>query len=452
MVWIKPGEPTTEERLGLVNDGLILATCMAGLMLIALALTGAGSWIRYIPDPVIVGFTTGIAVIIASGEVADFFGLKVKAPAELVGKAQALWGARATFQWQALALGLAAMALILVLRRFRPKWPGLLIAAGLASLAAALLHLPAETIGDRFGSISGGLPLPHLPRFDYDKIRAVLPSAFTIAFLAAIESLLSATVADSMTGGRHKPNAELMGQGLANLASGLFGGLPATGAIARTATNIRAGGRSPVAGMMHAVFVLIFMLVAGRLMAFAPMTALAAILLLVAWNMAELPRFVALAKGPMGDRVILILTFLLTIFADLTMAIAVGVVLASLRFMHRMAQTVHVDSGEEIDQREGLPPGVEVFAFDGPLFFGAASMLDEALGNTGTRPVAVILRLEHCPMIDATAGRLLADFIARLLADGSRVILCGLHDAKALGGVVGKAETAANFEAAKALL
>ncbi|MEI9963815.1 MAG: SulP family inorganic anion transporter [Caulobacteraceae bacterium] len=447
-------------------DGLVLATLVAGGLLVAASLAGVGAWIKYVPDPVVTGFTSGIAVVIAASQIGDVLGLKVHAPADFAPKIAALWNARDTLSPYALALGLICIGVILAFRRWAPRWPAFLIVVAGASLTAALLHLPLDTIGSRFGGVPSSLPMPHVPSFSLEKLQAVLPSAFTIAFLGAIESLLSATVADGLTGTRHRPNAELMGQGIANAASALFGGLPATGAIARTATNIRAGARTPVAGMLHSVFLLAFMLLAAPLAAYAPLAALAAILLVVAWNMAETHRFVILLKGPAGDGVVLVATFVLTVFADLTLAIGVGVILSTLRFMHRMAEAVSIEqrgleeeAAEALPDRAHLPPGVEVFRFAGPLFFGAASRLEDAFTNTGSKPKAIILRMGGVPFIDATAARLLAAFIRRRRAEGVMVVICGLQPrpAQALsrfGAVEGPfaAERADNFAAANDLI
>ena len=291
--------------------------------------------------------------------------------------------------------------------------------------------MPVETVGDRFHALATGLPLPRAPRVSLALAREVLPSAFVIAFLAGIEALLSATVADGMTGRRHRPGQELVGMGVANLASALFGGLPATGAIARTATNIRAGARSPLAGIFHAFFLLVFMLALGKWLALVPMTALAAVLLLVAWGMSEAGRFVALIRTDAGERGVLVLTFLLTVFVDLTVAIGVGVTLAALLFMMRMSETaglVAVDPEEEPELRDKLPEGVEVFRFSGPIFFGVASEMLEALRRAGQRPRAIILRMEEVPYIDATGANALATFTRQARHAGTAVWLVGLRE------------------------
>jgi sulfate permease, SulP family len=413
-------------------DGLLLATLMAGVILIVAGYAGVGRLMRYVPMPVVTGFTAGIAVIIASSQIGDFLGLRTgPAPADFIDK----WGtyARAlpTLNWAALALGGATLALILLLRKFAPKIPPFLIAIIAATAAARLFHLPVETVGERFHAMATGLPLPHVPKFSLSLAREVLPSAFVVAFLAGIEALLSATVADGMTGRRHRSGQELVGMGVANIASVLFAGLPATGAIARTATNIRAGAKSPMAGIFHALFLLAFMLIAGRLLALVPMTALAAVLLMVAWGMSEAGRFIALVRTDAGERALLILTFGLTIFVDLAVAIGVGVTLAALVFMMRMSETaglVPIDVAEDPKLREQLPAGVEVFRFTGPLFFGVASEMLEALRRSGERPRAIILRMERVPYIDATGANALTTFVRQASNAGTEVVLCGLQE------------------------
>ncbi|KQY29734.1 hypothetical protein ASD38_10445 [Caulobacter sp. Root487D2Y] len=420
-------------------DGLLMATLMAGAILILAGLSGLGTFIKYIPDPVTTGFTAGIAVIIFTSQVKDFLGLTVdKVPADFLPKLAALWDGRASVAPPTVILATACLALILVLRRWAPKVPGFLAATIAGAVFVALVHPPIETIGSRFGGVPSSLPLPSLAFWSLAKARAVAPSAFTIALLAGVESLLSAVVADQMTGRRHRSGVELVAQGVANIASALFGGLPATGAIARTATNIRAGARSPVAGMAHAVFLLLFMVLAARLMRFVPLAALAAILMVVAFNMAELHRFSALLRASNGERAVLLATFALTVLVDLTLAIEVGMVLAAFVFMHRMARLAEVRHGEgpialngmEGDEREpyapnfGLPDDVAVITFRGALFFGSASLVKDALEDVAGRKRCYILRLEQTPMIDPTGAFALADLLRRTLADGE-VILCG---------------------------
>ena len=412
-------------------SGLILATIIAGLILIVAGYTGVGRLMRYVPMPVVTGFTAGIAVIIASSQIGDFVGLSAgRAPAEFIDQWGAYAGAIGTINWMALAVGAGTLAVIIGLKGIAPKAPGYLIAIVAATAGAALLDLPVETVGDRFQSMATGLPLPRLPQFSLPMLREVLPSAFVIAFLAGIEALLSATVADGMTGRRHRSGQELVGMGVANIASGFFGGLPATGAIARTATNIRAGAKTPMAGIFHALFLLVFTLVAGRWLALVPMTALAAVLLMVAWGMSEYDRFVALVRTDAGERGLLILTFLLTVFVDLTVAIGVGVTLAALLFMMRMSETaglVAVDVEEEPELRDKLPPGVEVLRFTGPIFFGVASEMLEALRRSGERPRAIVLRMEQVPYIDATGANALATFTRQAKTAGTEVWLAGMQ-------------------------
>ncbi|WP_268746842.1 SulP family inorganic anion transporter [Sphingobium sp. C100] len=419
-------------------DGLLLATLMAGLMLIAAGYARLGSLVRFIPQPVVTGFTAGIAVIIASSQVKDFFGLSIEqVPADFLAKWQAYFAALGTAQWAALVIGAGALGLILVLRRWAPRLPGFLIAIVVASLVAAFLHLPVETIGSRFPDLPSGLPVPAMPDISVAKIQAVMPSAFTIAFLAGIEALLSAVVADGMIGSRHRSNQELVGQGIANMASALFGGLPATGAIARTATNIKAGATTPVAGMLHAAFVLLFILFASDLMAYVPLAALAAILFVVAWGMSEHDRFLRLLRMPGGDRGLLLLTFALTVLVDLTVAIGVGVTLASLLFMTRMSRTVAIaagidetgkpeEDGEELTQRQDLPESVEVFRIEGPIFFGVADELLDTLRRIGPAPRAIILRMRRVPLLDASGATSLERIISQAEAAGTQVIFSGV--------------------------
>ena len=318
-------------------SGLILATLMAGAILIAAALLRAGNLIRLVPEPVINGFTIGIAIIIATSQLKDFFGLNIPhLPAEFFPKIEALWSARASLSLSALAVGLLTVALIVILRRLAPRFPGLILAVGATSAMAVLAGLPVETITSRFGELPRGLPMPALPPVSLTLVSELLPSALIIAFLAGIESLLSAMVADRMIGGHHRPNAEIMAQGWANIGAALFGGLPATGAIARTATNVRAGGRTPVAGIVHALTILLVMLVAAPLAGQLALPALAGLLILTAWNMAEPHRWRAYLAERRVDQFLMVLTMVLTVVADLTIAIGTGVALGlALRLQRR---------------------------------------------------------------------------------------------------------------------
>ncbi|PKP82174.1 MAG: sulfate permease [Alphaproteobacteria bacterium HGW-Alphaproteobacteria-18] len=318
-------------------DGLVLATLMAGAILLAAGFLRLGNLIQFIPEAVVNGFTIGIAIIIATSQIKDLFGLQVDhLPAEFLHKIPALWQGRESFSPAALGIGLATMVLIVLFRRLAPRWPGLIVAVGLTSAVVAFAHLPVETIASRFGDLPSGLPMPTFPEVTLARLKELLPSALIIAFLAGVESLLSAMVADRMIEGRHRPNAELIAQGAANLGSGLFGGLPATGAIARTATNVKAGGRTPVSGIVHALTLLVIMMFLSDLAGQLALPALAGLLLLTAWNMSEPDKWRDYARLPLEDRLLLILTLVLTVVADLTIAIGVGVGLGlALRLRRR---------------------------------------------------------------------------------------------------------------------
>jgi SulP family sulfate permease len=422
-------------------DGLLLATALAGLMLLAAGFARLGTWVKYIPQPVITGFTAGIALVIFSSQVKDLLGLTMDAiPADFIEKWSAYARALPSISAAAAAVAGGSLAIIVLLRKFGPKLPGFLIAVVASSLVVWLFTLDVPTIGSRFGDLPRTLPMPHMPDISWIQVKAVLPSAFTIAFLAGVESLLSAVIADGMTGRRHRSNAELIAQGIANFCSTLFGGLPATGAIARTATNIRAGARSPVAGILHAVFILIFMFALGPLIALIPLASLAAVLVIVAWNMSEIDHFRHFMRAPLGDRVILLLTFVLTVLIDLTVAIGVGVVLAALMFMHRMAEVSAIRNRVSLDDEEGdadpltdtaaqrtdLPKGVEVYELRGPLFFGVADHLLDLLQRIGPTPRAYVLNLREVPLVDATGASTLRDFIDRCKRRNIRVFIAGM--------------------------
>lgn len=420
-------------------DGLLLATALAGIMLVIAGFAGLGTWIKYIPQPVITGFTAGIAVIIFSTQIKDLLGLQMGAvPGEFVEKVESYAEHLPTWSGPATLIAAISLGTIIVLRKYAPRWPGFLMAVIVGSVLAWAFDMPVTTIGSQFGELPHGLPAPQLPEVSWAKLRAVVPSAFTIAFLAGVESLLSAVVADGMTGRRHRSNCELVAQGIANFASTLFGGLPATGAIARTATNVRSGARSPVAGMLHAVFLLLFMLLLAPLISYVPLASLAAVLVIVAWNMSEIDRFRYLMRAPLGDRLVLLLTFALTVMIDLTVAISVGVVLAAMLFMHRMAEAVAIQSRrsiietdqddlkrhqDEYTRRLRLPKGVEVFELRGPLFFGVANRLNDVLDRIGPMPKAFILILRDVPLIDATGASALEEFLSRCKRHNTTVYL-----------------------------
>ncbi len=425
--------------------GLILCTLLAGLILIAAGLLRLGTLMKYMPQPVITGFTAGIAVSIFSSQVKDMLGLRMgDVPAEFLPRWAAYGQHIASTQPAAVMLTVMGLAVIVGLRKWKPGWPGFLIALLVCTLVATVFALPAETIGTRFGALPSALPTFDFPRIPFERTWELLPSSLTIAFLAGVESLLSAVVADGMTGGRHRSNGELVAQGLANVGSALFGGLPATGAIARTATNIRSGGRTPVAGMLHAAYLLLFMLLLAPLMRYVPLAALAAVLLVVAWNMSEVENFRNTMSAPKGDRLVLLLTFFLTVFLDLTVAIQAGIVVAAFVFMFRMAEAVEVSSGmpmpddeigdddhargADLDQRAMLPKGVEVYQISGPLFFGAANRLDNLLDQFLQPPKVFILRMRLVPVIDASGVHALKQLAHRCHRKGIVLIISGLQE------------------------
>lgn len=424
------------ERFG--YDGLILATLLAGAMLILAGVLRLGNLMKFMPQPVVTGFTAGIAVTIFVSQVKDALGLSIdQVPGEFFQRWQSYFAHADTLNPAALALTLGCLALLIAIKRWRPAWPVLLIVVVAGALAG--LMLPVATIGSAFGALPTTLPDIALPHVSGARIVELLPAAFTIAFLAAVESLLSAVVADGMTDGRHRSNAELVAQGVANVGSALIGGLPATGAIARTATNIRAGARSPVAGILHAVFLLAFILLASRLMAWVPLPALAAVLLMVAWNMSEVERFRYLLGSSRGDRLVLIVTFVLTVVFDLTVAIEAGVVLAAFVFMQRMSNTVEIESDAELgseddelerpgfEQREALPAGVEACRVSGPLFFAAVGRLDDVLNQIPRGTRVFILRMRQVPIIDASGEAALRALLDRCKRHGVRAIFSGLQ-------------------------
>ena len=425
-------------------DGLVQATLMASVMLVVAGLARFGTVIKYMPQPVVTGFTSGIALIIFSSQIKDFFGLVIaKVPADFIPKWTAYIENWSSFNPATLAVGGGSLALILLMRRYLPKWPGFLFAVVGGSLVVWVFGLSIDTIGSRFGDLPNTLPAPSLPHLSLERMKELLPSACTIAFLAGIESLLSAVVADGATGFRHRSNCELVAQGIANAASAFFGGLPATGAIARTMTNIRSGAKSPVAGMLHAVFLLGFMYFLAPLARFVPLASLAAVLIIVAWNMSEVERFRHLYRAPRGDRLVLLLTFGLTALVDLTVAIEVGVVLAAILFMYRMAQAVEIETSQRMfvgdvddlntnagrnrNMRTALPKHVELFHFRGPFFFGAVSKLADVMTEMEGQPRVFILDFFEVPLIDASGASALDEFMARCRRHKTHVIFCGLN-------------------------
>ena len=428
----------TADRHGV--DGVILATLMAGIFLIAAGLLRLGTYIKFIPYPVTVGFTAGIAVIILASQLKDLFGITLagKEPGELIPKLMALAGASQTANPSAIAIAAISIAIIVLLRRFRPAWPGLLIAVAVAALATWALSLPVETIGTRFGGIPRDLPSPAWPAFSLEKAKAVLPDAISFALLGAIESLLSAVVADGMTGRRHRSNCELVAQGVANIGSALFGGICVTGTIARTATNVRSGARGPVSGMLHSVFLLVFMLTAAPLASFIPLAALAAVLV-VAWNMAEKQDFVTLIRSSRSDAVVLLATFLLTVFRDLTEGILVGFALGAVIFINRMAEmtgiedrtplvtTDRADNDDRVpyDSKLAVDPDVLVYRITGAFFFGAASAIGTVLDSIADRRKAFVVDFAAVPFLDSTAANAMGRVAARAKRHGVRLFITG---------------------------
>lgn len=423
-------------------DGLVIATLMAGIMLMISGFARLGTVIKYIPHPVITGFTAGIAVIIFSSQVRDLFGLQMdKVPGDFIEKWGAFWNARDTMNMYAVALSAGCLLLIIGLRKYAPSVPAFLMAVLVGSLITLGLHLPVATIGSVFGELPHTLPTPHVPEgITLERVKELFPSAFTIAFLAGIESLLSAVVADGMIDRRHRSNCELVGQGVANIASAFFGGLPATGAIARTVTNIRSGAHSPVSGMMHAVFILLAMLFLAPLASYIPLASLASILVIVAWNMSEHEKIRHLLKAHKGEMFVMLLTFFLTVVVDLTVAIEVGVVLASLLFMHQMSKVVELETHRKVieeDVADGstpnhhghkdLPVGVESYAFRGPLFFGASDHLLDMLEYLNPIPKTIIIDMSDVPLIDVSGESAMRTFINRCEKKDIFIIFSGVQ-------------------------
>jgi SulP family sulfate permease len=419
-------------------DGLAVATLMAGVILVGLGVAGLGTAIKFIPYPVTTGFTTGIAVLIASQQVKDLLGLAIpEVPADFFPKWTAYAAAIDTVNWDAVGIAIVAMAILVLWPKVSRRIPSPFIALVACSALVPLLGLEVETIGSRFGALSMSLPVPRLPSISLVEAQALVQPAIAIALLGGIESLLSAVVADGMLGTRHRSNMELVAQGVANIASPIFGGIPATGAIARTATNVRNGGRTPVAGIVHAVTLLAITLFLGKWAALIPMAVLGSILLLVAWHMSEWQRFKTLLRAPRSDVIVLVLTFALTVVVDLVVAIEVGMVLAAFLFMRRMAEVTNVgvltreledETGGAVPALGGrLPRGVVVYEINGPFFFGAAETFKDTIAQTQGKPRVLILRLRNVPAIDATGIHALMDVVRRTRQDGTRVMLSELR-------------------------
>jgi sulfate permease, SulP family len=427
--------------------GLIAATLIASLLLIVMGLCRMGTLIKYIPYPLVTGFTTGIAVIIFSSQVKDFLGLKIsRVPADFISKWGAVFKALPTVDLTTFAVGVGTLTVVLLIRRFTPYIPWGIASISIATLVSWGFHLHVETIASRFGEIPRMLPFPSFPALpiSFADWRQLIPDAITIALLAGIESLLSAVVADGMMGGKHKSNCELVAQGIANLGSCAFGGIPATGAIARTATNIKTGARTPIAGMIHSIVLFLIVLAFAPIVSMIPMAALSAVLLMVAWNMSEVERFRHLLKAPLGDVAVLLCAFLLTVLVDLTVAVEVGMILAAFLFMKRTSELSNAvalskfaeENGEGLIEekdpdaisKKKVPSNVEVYEINGPFFFGIADSLQNVLTNMELPPKVFILRMRKVPAIDATGLHALDDFYERCQRTRTVLLLSGVKD------------------------
>lgn len=422
--------------------GLVYCTLLAAVILIVMGLTKMGSLVKFIPFPVTTGFTTGIAVVIFSTQIKDLLGLQIdNVPGDFIPKWTAYFQNLGSISISATAVAALTIAIIVVLKKKYPKWPAILISMIVATVVAQILGLPVETIGSRFGDLPRTLPSPGLPAFDFTQFKTLIAPAFTVAMLGAIESLLSATVADGMIGDRHRSNTELIGQGIANIGSAFFGGIPATGAIARTAANVKSGGKTPVAAIIHAIVLALILLTLGPLAKMVPMAALAGILVVVSYNMSEIWRFFSLFKAPKSDWSVLLLTFILTVFVDLTLAVEVGLILSAAMFIKRMADVTNIgvvtrelrDMPESskgdpnsIANRE-VPDGVGVFEITGPFFFGAVEKFKDYMKILDQPLQVVILRIRHVPAIDASGLHVIEDLMLRCRKKGCVLIISGIH-------------------------
>jgi len=419
-------------------DGLYMSTLLAGVLLLILGVTGFGTAVKFIPRPVVVGFTNGIAVIIASTQLKDFFGLKIdKVPGEFLARIQAVVHNFSSFSPIETTLAGAALVVIILFMRYVKRVPGYIVALFLGTAAVLLFKLPVETIGTRFGGIPSGLPTLKVPHLRLDLLRPLVSPAMTVGMLGAIESLMSAVVSDRMSGDKHNPNVELVGQGVANILSPLFGGLPATGAIARTATNIRSGAKTPVSGMIHALTLLAIVVFAAPLARFVPLSVLAAILLVVSYNMGEWREIPELLKLSKMEIAVWLATFLLTVFADLTVAVEAGMILAVLVFIRKVTQTTSVSEVTEEYVREGhvhilqhkvIPAFVTIFRIHGPFLFGATDKVDEITTRLPSLPPIVILRLRNMTAIDSTGLQALENLADQVHESGRELILCGARE------------------------
>ena len=429
-------------------DGLVIATFLAGIMLVLMGVFKLGTIIKYIPYPVTVGFTTGIALIIFSSQMKDFFGLSItKMPAEFTEQWAVYAHEISTVNFYALGIGGMSFILLLKLRRYFPKIPAPIVVILISSFLVSLFNIPVETVGSKFGALPNSLPYPQLPVFTLEKVRAVFPDAITIALLGAIESLLSCVVADGMSGDRHHSNKELVAQGIANIGSVLFGGIAATGAIARTAINIKSGAYSPLSGIIHALMLLVFIFLFSSFIGLIPLAALAAILIMVAWNMSEYHHFKAIAlKSERNDAVVLLMTFFLTVLIDLNTGVQTGIMLAALLFIKRMIDVTDIEDkrqdfrivlNEEDEEYEEdknaitckvVPKDVEVYEINGPFFFGVADRLKNTLDELKEPPKIFILRMRHVPMIDASGIHALEEFFDLCKSQNTILLLSGVNE------------------------
>jgi SulP family sulfate permease len=420
------------------TSGLALVTLMAGIMLMLMGITRLGVAVKFIPRPVTIGFTNGIALLIASTQIKDFLGLKTATvPSEFIPRIKVLLAHLNTLSWPAVAMSIASLAIIILLPRVTRRIPGSIVAMFACTIFVALLGLPIETIGTKFGGIPTGLPKFSLPHFKAENILPLFPSAVTVALLAAVESLLSAVVADSMAGTKHNSNVELLAQGIANFASPLFGGIPATGAIARTATNIRAGAKSPIAGVIHALTLLTIVLVAAPLARYVPLATLSAVLFVVAYNMGEWREIGTIVRLSAADISVWAVTFALTVLADLTVAVEVGIILAALLYIYRISQTTTVapvteeyirDGQPHVLQDKEVPSYVTILRIHGPFLFGTTEKLAEVTADLNQFPAVVVVRLRNMTALDATGLHALEIFAKRLRKSGRTLLLCGARD------------------------
>ena len=428
-------------------EGLFMCTMMAGVMLVIMGITGAGSAVKYIPRPVIIGFTNGIALVIASTQFKDFLGLTVEVPGEFLGRVDVIAANIGALSVDSTVIGAGTLVLLMAWSRFVKRVPAYIVALFAGTIAATALDLDVATVGSRFGGIPSGLPQLHIPEFRPELILTLLSPAFTVAMLGAIESLLSAVVADRMGGDRHNPNTELFAQGVANIVSPMFGGLPATGALARTATNIRSGARSPVAGMIHAITLLGVLMFGAGLASYVPLPVLAAILFVVAWNMGEWREIGEITKQTYTDVLVWFATFVLTVIADLTVAVEVGMAMASLMFIRRVTRTTtvtrvtpeYIEAGRpHILQDKVIPESVATFRIHGPFLFGATDRLRDIAAQADSLPPVVILRLRNMTAVDGTGLSAIEELADDLRSKGRTLVICGAPEQPA--GAMRKAE------------